>query len=300
MSWKRIPRFLIIRGGQEFPGGDDYALTGAYRYSLVEMAGDEIPELLLEAEGGNGKHPVRVFTTTDGVNVVSPEQTLLTFVATAGGERAHVYAALDGTRIFQLTGQSVGPTYQAEAYAMSGENLVSTGEKLDLPLDDTTTFSPLEWFDLSDRGPLAALEPTLAGDQPATAPAPSIAPAAADNVVSGTVRVMNAAELAYYQGFESTPNGETEKQEFAVLVLDEATMFTAASSGGPSVPDQKTATIIGLGERGGPSEPYYVRGFGLEGQHLTLAANRNDCGWPSDISFPLGQPRCTGGTLKAG
>lgn len=288
-------------GRYPFTGGGNYSLNGEYEYALVEMTGDDVPELLVKALTTDHIDPVRVFSTTDDGTLIAPDDTLVSGAAGAGGYRAAVHATPGGDRILQTEWHSLRPERTVRGFTLRGDSLVADGEEWEEDgrspsgrLVDVT-FHPLH-----DRGPLQALEPGTAAPVTAGGPAPTppaVAPAPdGGNIVTGTVRVLTAPELARLQGHDRTPNGEDDSHRFALLVLDVPTMFTAKASGDRGALQDREASMVLLGSQ----TPYASdsTGFDLAGQRLTLSFDRNGCWFPSDTSLPLGQPRCEAFTRR--
>lgn len=131
--------------------------------------------------------------------------------------------------------------------------------------------------------------------RPVPAPQPSTRPDGG-LTLSGQVQVMTAPELARHQGHSSTPNGEDDSHRFAVFILDNPTIFYAHKASDPNGLVQQEATMVQLGQ----VTPYNSdpTGFNLEGQRLTITFDPEQCGFPTDASLPLGQPRCGGYTIN--
>lgn len=273
-------------GDVEFNDERSSGLTGEYSYALVEMTGDSIPELLVEAKDIQNYNPVRVFSAPDCESVIAPVETLMNAAASAGGGRASVLAATSGDRIYQTRGQSMQPLHERETFALDGQALVATGETSQVPANGGPDAAAITYSPVSDRTALAAFVPTVAA--PAT-PATQAAPAA--NTVTGTVRVFTGPELATHQGLDRTPNGEGAESTYAVLVPDAPTSLTGRKSGGQGSEEREIKVVL-LGQR----TPYSTKpgGFDLEGRHVNVSFDSAQCWFPSDASLPVGQPRCDG------
>lgn len=278
-------------GAYEFQNPRPSGFTGEYSYALVEMTGDDIPELLVEAGDKENYNPVRVFSAVDCDSVTAPVETLMNAAAGAGGERVTVLAAASGDRIYQAWGRSIEPMQRLDTWALQGQTLAQTGESIQAPVSGSPEAQAITFSPVADRAPLEAFVPTVAAAQAAPAPqAEPAAPVASGNTVTGTVRVFTGPELAEHQGLDRTPNGEGSESTYAVLVPDAPTPLTAKSSGNRGQLEEREIKVVLLGQR----TPYSTKpsGFDLEGQHVSISFNPEECWFPSDAALPVGQPKC--------
>lgn len=284
----------------------DYDLMGIYEYALVEMTGDDNPELLIVALTRHGLNPVKVYTMRGG-EAFSPRETLLDGAASVGGSRVSLRSFDDGTQIAQLDWMSTQPEMNGEAYALVGDSITRTdwtwqGEMSFMNIPEPPGTSTINFIDVSDRSVLDSLGAApahssdtshQAGPQPTLGSEPEQSAAAPE--LTGTVRVLTAPELADLQGLDRTPNGEGADHVFAMLVLDSPQPLAASSSGGPGL-DYRMVNMVRLGY----NSPYISEGggFDLDGQRVTMTFNPSDCWFPSDTSLPIGEPNCTRYTLE--
>ncbi|MBD8029248.1 hypothetical protein [Corynebacterium gallinarum] len=294
----------VLNSPGQFPftGGADYALTGNYDYALVEMTGDSTPELLLRATTVEHLDPIRVFSVGTSGSLIAPPDTLLSGAAGAGGYRAGINATASRDQILQAEWHSLRPEITVRPFVLDGERLSATGsEWKDSMSAPSGALLPITFHSINDRTPLEAMTPTVGEvytphtTRPVPAPQPSTRPDGG-LTLSGQVQVMTAPELARHQGHSSTPNGEDDSHRFAVFILDNPTIFYAHKASDPNGLVQQEATMVQLGQ----VTPYNSdpTGFNLEGQRLTITFDPEQCGFPTDASLPLGQPRCGGYTIN--
>ncbi len=108
--------------------------------------------------------------------------------------------------------------------------------------------------------------------------------------------MLTAPELAQFQGYDQTPNGEDSTDRYAVFLFDSPTTFTAKSSGNAGALREREASMVLIGSQ--TSYTSNATGFDLDGQSMTLSFDQNDCWFPSDASLPLGEPGCAGFTRQ--
>lgn len=287
-------------GHYNFQGGADYDLTGQYQYALIEMTGDDIPELLLVAESADYISPVRVFSTSDDGTLLTSDDTLVSGASSGGGYRARVAGSPEGNQIFQVEGNASRMVSTARGFILEGDRLVTNGvEFQDSMTAPSQRLSIITYHPVSDRNALETIGQTSTqADTQVFTPQPTLGedPSAGGYTASGTIRVMTAPQLARHQGLEATPNGEDDTYRFAVLIFDSPTMFTAPQAGNPDGPIQREAKMVLLGEQ----TPHRSNNtaFDFDGQRATITYLPEECGFPSDASLPLGAPRCGGVSIN--
>jgi len=114
-------------------------------------------------------------------------------------------------------------------------------------------------------------------------------------VFDGTVHVCTAEELIELQGIDIDPAAAGGGGTYAVVVFDGPTQVIGQGSDG-SGERTETANMIGVAEYTEYSSDYVVE-YGdldawkaLDGQQVTIAAQARDIWFPSDVSFPIGEP----------
>ncbi|WP_459610805.1 hypothetical protein [Corynebacterium urogenitale] len=105
---------------------------------------------------------------------------------------------------------------------------------------------------------------------------------------TGTIRVLGALDLAQLQGYDRTPNGETNDQMYAIFIPDDYIEVQARSIGARGLVVQQ-AKLFAIGNSNPaygvvPAETFsqYV------GQHVTVTLTPGSH-WPSDARLPLGE-----------
>lgn len=218
--------------------------TNVFTYALADATGDQQPELFVKHQANQEVSTIRVYSTTNDGKLIAPENKLYSGAADAGGGRYEVYADNNGNGFYQETGMSGTGAYSADAYTFNGQAVAKDPARHweyhvnNKPATFTNATTPLNFVPVSDRAPLESMGTTPAADAPAPAPAAEDfkpAPPAGDantNVVTGTVRVMNAVE---YMQTHNIPflssTWETESDYVATLVLDQPTAVSGKKLG---------------------------------------------------------------------
>lgn len=271
-----------------------------YEYALVELNGGGTPELLVAATVQDGdSRVIRVFGVDEAGELVDPDGTFLDGVAGAGGKRAEVLAEQNGRGIAQIFGRADEPNHDGFVWTLDGAELKNA--KRDFTYDATAENSqwlPIEYFPVDDRDALHGFEPTMAegtqevaeSGEGSTEEEPVVAENLPMNTARGTIRVLNAPELARLQGMDMTPNGEDESYLYAVFIFDEPQSFKANSSGDPGQQVRDGVRMVGLGERA----PWGNSGTGFDQDGVSMIAQFPDdqCWFPSDAALPMGEPYC--------
>ena len=105
---------------------------------------------------------------------------------------------------------------------------------------------------------------------------------------TGTIRVLGAVDLALLQGYDRTPNGETNDQMYAIFIPDDYIEVQARSGGGKDI-NVRQANLFAIGN----SNPTYgvvpAESFSqYHGQKVTVTLTPGSH-WPSDARLPLGE-----------
>lgn len=109
------------------------------------------------------------------------------------------------------------------------------------------------------------------------------------------MRVVSAEELIKLQGVDIDPAAAGGGGTYAVLVFDKETDVTGQSGDG-SGERTEPAKMLGIAEYTKYSN--FVEEYGdldacksFDGQHVTIVAKAKDIWFPSDVSFPIGEPK---------
>ncbi len=271
--------------------------TNVFTYALADATGDQQPELFVKHQANQEVSTIRVYSTTNDGKLIAPENKLYSGAADAGGGRYEVYADTNGNGFYQETGMSGTGAYSADAYSFNGQAVAKDPARhweyhvTNKPAAFTNATAPLNFVPVSDRAPLESMGTTPAADAPTPAPAAEDfkpAPPAGDantNVVTGTVRVMNAVE---YMQTHNIPflssTWETESDYVATLVLDQPTAVSGKKAGQLIT---QTVKEISLGAKMSRYS-YGEEWFALEGQHMTLSSPVSESGFASGTGLPGG------------
>ena len=115
-------------------------------------------------------------------------------------------------------------------------------------------------------------------------------------VFKGTVRVCTAEELIELQAIDIDPAAASNGGTYAVLVFDQPTDVTGEVADG-SGQRTESCNMIGIAEHTDFEniEPIEYGDLdkckALDGQQATIAAKAEKIVFPTDVSFPIGQPK---------
>ena len=283
--------------------------SGAYKYALTEMNGDGIPELLFGADDGNGLLNVQVFSADGSGNpFIAPSNVLLDGVAAGGGTRASIMGSKAENGIIQVLGSASNPQWHCNRMVLQGSELVKS-ENCDFTFGESTPVlggdgAELQWLDVSDRSALqkmagpagAAGAKQPAGGKSADQKAKAIAAAKAQGkqVLEGTIRILNHAELTGLQGI-SDPNpdysGNFKYEKYAILVFDGTQTVTGMSGDGDGMQTGSAKLLcVGAYYPGVSSVDTTPKWVPYNGKRVVVAGTAKNMGWPSDTSLPVGEP----------
>lgn len=130
-----------------------YDGTGAFEYSIVDINGDELPEMLVAAVGETFSN-AKVFTV-DAAGVVETDQLFAYGAATAGGGRAAFHTSASGNGVFRSLGQSASGETWTHRWTLEGDSMVEGDEwhyRIDqVPADLEEEQAEVEWTPVDDR-----------------------------------------------------------------------------------------------------------------------------------------------------
>lgn len=210
-------------------------------------------------------------------------------VEATGGGRLAVWASASGNGVYQISGSSMGKELTSQRFTLDGTSLRG-GEKESfpsggqLPDHQLIDWTPVSNTQLLYDGNFAALpsagENVSRGDTSA---------AASENQIEfvGNVVRKTGEELMAPRGL-GMPNGQDPQSEYFLLWLDEPMTVTGSVGGGT---DTKEIQYVALGSRElwprGPEE-INTEWEDRVGERVKILKNKEDIGFPSDTSMPLG------------
>lgn len=130
-----------------------YDGTGDFEYTLADINGDDLPEMLVAALGETFSN-VKVFTV-DAAGVVETDALFPYGAATAGGGRAAFHTSADGDGVFRSLGKSGTGEYTTSRWTLEGDQMVE-GQKWEyridqIPADLEEEQAEVEWTSTDDR-----------------------------------------------------------------------------------------------------------------------------------------------------
>ena len=287
-DWRTEYEWVLSHPG-DYPvnAAAQYTPDGTYEYALVEATGGGTPELLL-AVGGSDTTPVIVFTIGDDGKARASTDVLMMGAPGNGGGRLTVLASAGGRGVYQISGSSLGKESVSELFALNGTSL-SGGTKETFPSEGHLPDHQLiDWNPVSSPQPLrdgnlTVLPPSgesVSGGDSQTAPSNQI------EFVGNVVR-KTGEELMAPRGLDM-PNGQDPQSEYFLLWLDQPMTVTGFVGGGT---DTKEIQYVALGSRElwprGPEEKN-IEWEGRVGERIRILKDKDDIGFPSDTSMPLG------------
>ncbi|MGP5655562.1 hypothetical protein ACTXPL_12270 [Candidatus Corynebacterium faecigallinarum] len=130
-----------------------YDPTDEFEYSLVDVTGDDVPEMLVAAIGDPYKI-AKLFTVTDG-ELIETGQLFADGAATGGGSRAEFRTSAEHNGVFKTLGRSGNGEYSTSRWTLEGDAMVeSEGWEYRIdqkPADLTGEEAEIEWTPADDR-----------------------------------------------------------------------------------------------------------------------------------------------------
>lgn len=287
-DWRTEYEWVLSHPG-DYPvnAAAQYTPDGTYEYALVEATGGGTPELLL-AVGGSDTTPVIVFTIGDDGKARASTDVLMMGAPGNGGGRLTVLASAGGRGVYQISGSSLGKESVSELFTLHGTSL-SGGTKENFPSDGLLPDHQLiDWIPVSNPQPLhdgnlTVLPPS---GESASRGEPQTASSNEIEFVGNVVR-KTGEELMAPRGLDM-PNGQDPQSEYFLLWLDQPMSVTGFVGGGT---DTKEIQYVALGSRElwprGPEEKN-IEWEGRVGERIRILKDKDDIGFPSDTSMPLG------------
>ncbi|MGN0095942.1 MAG: hypothetical protein ACI38U_07760 [Corynebacterium sp.] len=149
-----------------------YDRTGAFEYSIVDINGDDLPEMLVAAVGETFSN-ARVYTV-DAAGVVETDALFAYGAATGGGGRAEFHTSAESRGVFKTLGRSGNGQYTTTRWTLEGDEMVEGDDKWDYrsdrkPDDLAKEQVEVEWTPVGDRS-------LLGGDAASDTEAPDDGP----------------------------------------------------------------------------------------------------------------------------
>ncbi len=270
----------------QYPNSDykDPDAVKNYAYTLIRMQeGDVYPTLLVRMSFGGdliGWHGFSRLFRYDPVTkeMYAPVESL------EEGDDLSSYSTTNS-----LTIPANGPgLYNLRATGTTGEGSLSriTAGEAALEREETWSgrmseydlyaYESITWHLPSDRAPF---EEWLPADHYADGSLPTDG----DRIVfTGTLRNMSASELIELQGYEEQRAILDDGGHYLIIQLDKPQEMGLRSGDGTPGPIIGTVSLLGVRDDSFAS---------LDGQHHIFSIDPNTAAWPSDVSFPIRQPR---------
>ncbi|MEH0147059.1 hypothetical protein V6D40_05190 [Corynebacterium sp. Q4381] len=287
-AWKNEYAWVLDHPG-DYPvnSAARYDPVGTYHYALVEMTGDDTPEMLLMVDSKEYS-PIIVFTVGADGKAAGSTDVLIAGASGAGGSRARVEASESGNGLYQVDSHSVQPDAYSKLYKLSGRSLTAASDSVEFENADLLPDHRfIAWTKSTDRSALHAGKPTYAGATSITEYTPfpdaapekvapdKVAPAKPASSAVGTVRDMSGEELAALAGdFQYGP-----EERYLVLHLDEVAAISGIR-GAESSPSTVTTQTILLGTKTQGAN------FKLAGRRIELSLDPDVTRFANDPSAP--------------
>ncbi|MEJ6549491.1 hypothetical protein PQI66_08040 [Corynebacterium sp. USCH3] len=136
---------------------DDVTLydgTGEFEYTVTDINGDDLPEMLVSAVGETFSN-AKVFTV-DAAGLVETDQLFADGAATGGGGRAEFHTSAEHDGVFKTLGRSGNGQYATTRWTLEGDEMVEGDDKWDYridrkPADLEEEQIEVEWTPVEDR-----------------------------------------------------------------------------------------------------------------------------------------------------
>lgn len=149
---------------------DDVTLydgTGEFQYTVTDINGDDLPELLVSAIGETFSN-AKVFTV-DAAGIVETDALFADGAATGGGGRAEFHTSAESRGVFKTLGRSGNGQYATTRWTLEGDEMVEGDDKWDYRIDRKPTDLEeeqveVEWTPVDDRSLLGGTGAMTDGD----------------------------------------------------------------------------------------------------------------------------------------
>lgn len=289
------------------------SVNGHYSYALVNMNGDDMPQLAVCTETGGGVAAIKFFSAdSDYANVVTSQELFSIGASAAGGFRGGMNQSRKQGSLLYTTFSAGSGDAETQALTTSvkdgkliiKKNTIWEG-KINNKEEDGSF--PIDFLPVRDRGALDKLAKTedgkvkeallklFSGEKPQSQSKVNAeqsansntlegkkqaAVAAGKTVVTGVVKKFNHDKMVAFQKFD--PNVLPDMGESYIVLLLENNVDITVHSGDPYGGYlTKSVNLVGL-----PEEM-----AAYDGQKITIAFTPDDGYWQTDVSLPMYAPR---------
>lgn len=289
------------------------SVNGNYSYALVNMNGDDMPQLAVCTETGGGVAAIKFFSAdNDYTNVVTNEELFSIGASAAGGFRGGMNQSRKQGSLLYTTfsaGSGDAETQALKTSVKDGKLVIKKNTiwegKINNKEEDGSF--PIDFLPVRDRGALDKLAKTedgkvkeallklFSGGKPQSQSKANAEQSANPNtlegkkqaavpagktVVTGVVKKFNHDEMVAFQKFD--PNVLPDIGESYIVLLLENNVDNTVHSGDRYGGYQtKSVNLVGL-----PEEM-----AAYDGQKITIAFTPDDGHWQTDVSLPMYAPR---------
>lgn len=289
------------------------SVNGNYSYALVNMNGDDMPQLAVCTETGGGVAAIIFFSAdNDYTNVVTNEELFSIGASAAGGFRGGMNQSRKQGSLLYTTfsaGSGDAETQALKTSVKDGKLVIKKNTiwegKINNKEEDGSF--PIDFLPVRDRGALDKLAKTedgkvkeallklFSGGKPQSQSKANAEQSANPNtlegkkqaavpagktVVTGVVKKFNHDEMVAFQKFD--PNVLPDIGEsYIVLLLENNVDITVHSGDRYGGYQTKSVNLVGL-----PEEM-----AAYDGQKITIAFTPDDGHWQTDVSLPMYAPR---------
>lgn len=289
------------------------SVNGNYSYALVNMNDDDMPQLAVCTETGDGVAAIKFFSAdSDYANVVTSQELFSIGASAAGGFRGGMNQSRKQSSLLYTTFSTGSGDAETQALTTSvkdgklviKKNTIWEG-KINNKEEDGSF--PIDFLPVRDRSTLDKLAKTedgkvkeallklFSGEMPQSESKANAeqsanpntlegkkqaAVAAGKTVVTGVVKKFNHDEMVAFQKF--APNVLPDMGEsYIVLVLEDNVDVTVHSGDPFGGYRTRSVNLVGL-----PEEM-----AAYDGQKITIAFTPDDGYWQTDVSLPMYAPR---------
>ncbi|WP_145943544.1 hypothetical protein [Corynebacterium glyciniphilum] len=136
--------------------------TGAYEYAMVDITGDDIPEMLVKSVATEISSIRLIAANEDRTALVEPDHLFGDGAGSAGGERLELHTRTNHDGLLASDGRSGTGQYTTTEWELDGDQLQETGKTWEYridqkPADLEQAQAEIPWSDSRDRSALENL-----------------------------------------------------------------------------------------------------------------------------------------------